>query len=296
MKKKTKTKLQNFTKDQLHYIAKGKIHRKTLKNQIREALTNNRFDDNFIISSRPGLGKTFEMQQALKKIKNPPLMFNGSSGIYGYFIDVATAIFLSKGRPLVVINDDCDMLFDNKNINVAKKMLDDTKILRYGKNYRSLKSICTPLQWEALESFSDPAKAGLDVDVSTVTFITMTNQHFNTIAEVDEQEKGSSKFNRYDALYAIRRRTNYKEIAMIKPELWGYVADVVLNERICEKFMPTISQAYKHQILQWCYERWDNRITERNLSVIEKMTKDIVRYPNDYLDIWEQEYATKPKK
>ena len=59
-------------------------------------------------------------------------------------------------------------------------------------------------------------------------------------------------------------------------ELWGYVANIVLNHLICEKFMPNISNALKEQILIWAFTNWD-KVTERNLSLVEKMTKDIVQ-------------------
>jgi hypothetical protein len=76
---------------------------------------------------------------------------------------------------------------------------------------------------------------------------------------------------------------------MSTEHLWGYVANVVLNEKICEKFMPNIDEKYKIQILTWCYSNW-SKVTERNLSLVEKMTKDIVRYPKNYLDIWKHNY------
>ena len=72
-------------------------------------------------------------------------------------------------------------------------------------------------------------------------------------------------------------------------ELWGYVANIVLNEQICEKFMPSISVELKNDILTWAFNNWAN-VTERNLSLVEKMTKDIVRYPTAYKDIWKSEY------
>jgi len=287
--------VQIFNKDQLHMISKGSIHRQTLRSQIDEALNNNQFKDNFIISSLPGLGKTYEMEQALTKMTSSPLLFNGDNGMFGYMIDIATAIFLNGGpqNPLTVVNDDCDVLFDDKNINTTKKIFDNTRVLRYGKNYKSLKGLCSDTQWEAILSFADDNRAGLDIDVSNITFITLTNMHLNTVDEVEAQEDGSAKYNKYNARYSIRRRTEYKEIEMPMMELWGYVADVVLNEKICEKFMPNIAQANKEQILQWLHTKWDNGLTERNLSIVEKMTKQIVRYPNDYLDIWEQEYVKK---
>ncbi len=285
--------IQVFNKDQLHLISKGAIHRQTLRNQIDEALNHNPFNENYIISSLPGLGKTYELEQAVARMATPPIINNGNNGIYSYTVDTATAIYLARGQRLVIVNDDCDMLFEQSNINTAKKMFDSTRILRYGKNYQSLRPICSELQWEALCSFSQPDKAGLDIPLNNVTFITLTNLHFHTVNEVERQEQGSSKYDRYNGLYSIRRRTAYKEIQMPVMELWGYVADVVLNDHICEKFIPNISLTHKEQILQWCYSKWENSITERNLSIIEKMTKDIVRYPTDYLDIWEQEYATK---
>lgn len=285
--------IQVFNKDQLHLISKGAIHRQTLRNQIDEALNHNPFNENWIISSLPGLGKTWELEQAIKHMAQAPVVFNGNNGIYAYTVDIATAVYLAQGQRLVIVNDDCDMLFDSKNINTAKKMFDGTRILRYGKNYKSLRPICTDLQFEALESFAQPDKAGIDIPLKNVTFITLTNQHFHTVNEVEAHEPGSPKYDRYNDLYSIRRRTEYKEIQMPVMELWGYVADVVLNDKICEKFIPNINQTHKEQILQWCYTKWEENITERNLSIIEKMTKQIVRYPNDYLDVWEQEYATK---
>lgn len=285
--------IQIFNKDQQYLMSKGAIHRQTLRSQIDEALINNQFKDNFIISSLPGLGKTHEMEAALVKMSNAPLVFRGDNGMFGYMIDIATAIFLNGGpqNPLTVVNDDCDVLFDDRNINTTKKMFDNTRVLRYGKNYKSLKGLCSDVQWEAILSFADESRAGLDIDVSNITFITLTNYHLNTVDEVETQEEGSSKYQKYNSRYAIRRRTEYKEIAMPTMELWGYVADVVLNEKICEKIMPNITQAHKEQILMWCHTKWENGITERNLSIVEKMTKQIVRYPNDYLDIWEQEYV-----
>jgi hypothetical protein len=285
--------IQIFDTDEQHLIKKGNVHRQTLRTQIDEALNNNQFKDNFIISSLPGLGKTHEMTEALKNVNDEVLVFTGDNGIFGYMIDLATAIYLNGGpqNRLTVVNDDCDVLFEDKNINTTKKMFDDTRMFKYGKNYKSIKPLCSDIQWEAILSFADETKAGLEIDVSNVTFITLTNMHLNTVDEVEAQEDGSAKYVRYNSRYAIRRRTQYKEIEMPVMELWGYVADVVLNEKICEKFMPNITDAHKVQLLQFLQTHWENGITERNLSIVEKMTKDFVRYPNNYKDIWKQEYV-----
>lgn len=286
---KQKNKLQTFNIDQNNYISKGIVHQSTLRSQINEALNHNRFKQNYIISSLPGLGKSFEIEKALGKMKKPPLKFQGSSGIYTLTIDIATAVYLNKRQPFVVVLDDCDVLFENKNMNITKKMFDDARILKYGKNYTSLKPLCTDLQWEALESFADPARAGLDIPVDMITFIILTNIYFEKINDVEKLEEGTPKYANANARYAIRRRTAFKEIKMSPEDLWGYVTNVVMNEKICEKWMPQITMAHKTQIASWLYANWSS-VTERNLSLVEKMTQDIVKYPRNYLDVWTQEY------
>lgn len=281
--------MQVFNKDQLHLIAKGQIHRATLRTQINEALHNNPFRENFIISSMPGLGKSWEMDKALALMTNAPLVFNGTASMPSFIIDIATAVYLSKGQQLTVVLDDCDVIFEDANINVVKKMFDDTRVLRYGKVARGLYKFCTDLQVEAIESFSQPDSAGFTVPLNDVTFITLTNRHLPTVNEVDAIDQATTKHSKAKDLYAIRRRTEYKEIGMDNLELWGYVADVIINEHICEKFMPNISMGQKEQIATWCYTHW-NEVTERNLSLTEKMTKDMIRYPKDYLDIWTTNY------
>ncbi len=284
--------IQHFDQDQLHYISKGAIHHQTLINRIDEALFNNPFNSNFVISSLPGLGKSYETQKALKKLTGSnPVIFEGSASMSAFAIEYATAKYLTKNQPLYVVNDDCDILYEDKNVNIAKKMFDDAKILKYGRNFRGLKQFCTDLQFEALEYWhtQNPNSPGFSVPTTGTTFLILTNRHFPTINEVEKTESGSAKETKLTDLYAIRRRTEYKEIEMSSNELWGYVANIVLNEKICEKFMPNISIELKNDILTWAFNNWAN-VTERNLSLVEKMTKDIVRYPKAYKDIWKSEY------
>lgn len=281
--------MQVFTQDQLHFINRGKITQDILRNTINTALYNNQFNDNVILSSPPGLGKSYEMAQALKKSPNPPLLQEGNGGMTAFIIDIATAIYLSNGRHTSIVLDDCDMLFEDKNLNTTKKMFDDTRTLKYNKNFRSLKHLCTDLQFEALESFSSPDKAGLSIPLKNTTFIILTNRRLPTINQVEKMEPGTSKESRFTDLHAIRRRTQGKNIEMDALTLWGYVANVVLNEKICEKVKPQISQKEKEQILTWLWPIWD-KVTERNLSLVEKMTKDMILYPSNYIDIWTTEY------
>lgn len=283
---------QAFDQDQLHAIAKGKTKHDVLVNTINEALFNNPFNSNFILSSPPGLAKSYETKLALDRLRAQgthaePVIIEGSATLPAFTIDMATAVYLSGGKPLTVILDDCDMLFEDKNLNTTKKMFDDTKALKYNKNFRALKAFCTDLQFEAIESFSRPDKAGFSVPLDNVTFLILTNRYFPTINEVENQEGGTRKEAKYTDLHAIRRRTEGETITMDLGTLWGYVANIVLTAKICEKFKPTITPQEKIQTLEWLDKNWD-KVTERNLSLVEKMTKDMVRYPTGYKDIWQK--------
>lgn len=283
---------QAFDQDQLHSIQKGKIKHDVLVNTINEALFNNPFNSNFILSSPPGLAKSYETTQALASLRAKgthaePVLFEGTASISMFIIEMATAVYLSGGKPITVVLDDCDVLFEDKNLNVAKKMFDDTKALKYNKHFRALKSLATDLQMQAMESFSSDDKAGFSVPLDTVTFLILTNRYFPTINEVESQESGTRKESKYTDLHAIRRRTEGETINMESSTLWGYVANIVLSAKICENFMPKITMQEKVQILEWLHSRW-NRVTERNLSLVEKMTKDMVRYPSSYKDIWQK--------
>ena len=291
----TEMAIQVFTEDQLHYIRKGQEKQTILRSVIDTALNNNQFNDNYVISSLPGLGKSFEMEQAIAKLANEPLQILGNGGMNAFYQDMAMAVYLAKGQPLNVVLDDCDMLFEDKNLNVTKKMFDNSRVLKYNKNFRALKGMATEEQFAAMESFSSPTQAGFSIPLNNVTFIILTNRYFPTINQVEEQDAGSKKEQVHTDLYAIRRRTEGETIEMSRNELWGYVANVVLNEKICEKFMPIITLDYKHQMLEWCFTRWAY-VTERNLSLVEKMTKDIVRYPNNYKSIWADRYEDKLTK
>lgn len=279
--------MQVFNNKQKHYISEGKTKQLMLRATMDDALFNNQFKDNYIISSMPGLGKSFEMSARKDKVKH--LLIEGSSSMAFLTVQLTTAVYLAGGQPLTIILDDCDTLFQDSNLNTAKKMFDETRKLKYNSMAKGLKHFCTELQWEAIQSFSTEESAGFEVSLENVTFIILTNRHLATINEVEAEAEGSAKHTRFTDQNAIRRRTQYEEIDMDNGDLWGYVANVVLNEKIAEKNYGDISKDQKIQLLNVLYSDWE-KVTERNLSLVEKMTKDMVRFPDNYLDVWSKKY------
>jgi hypothetical protein len=279
---------QIFTIDQMNLINKGAFHHNKLKNLVKAGMTAN--GDNTIISSSPGLGKSFETEQFMKTLTDQPLFFAGSPSMPAFIVDVATAVYLSGNNHLFIVLDDCDILFMDNNANITKKMFDQTNALAYKKVTTGLKAFCNEVQWEAIQHFTNPNRAGFDVPLNNVNFLILTNRHLPTINEVESIPKGTKRYNTAEDLHAIRRRVDYQEITMTTFELWGYVAYTTLNSQICQKIMPNITTAQQEQILTWCYYNWD-KVVERNLSLIEKLTKDMKKYSSNYLDMWNINYV-----
>ena len=278
---------QKFNSKQQHFIENGITKQLLLRSKIDESFNNNPFGENYVISSLPGMGKTYEAKQ---QTAENVVWIEGSSTMAFFTIQIATAVFLADGEPLVIVLDDCDVIFEAANANTAKKMFDDTKKLKYNKMRKGLKTMCSDISWEAIESFSTPESPGFAVPLDNVTFIVLSNRLLPTSNHVDSLEQGTKKHTVATDLLAIRRRTNAETIDMEMFDLWGYVANVTLNEQICQKFYPTISSDEQHQLVNWLYSNWKT-VTERNLSIVEKMTKDMVRFPDKYLDIWEANYV-----
>lgn len=278
---------QVFTIDQVNLINKGAFHHNKLKNLVRAGMSSN---ENTIISSTPGLGKSYETEEFMKTMTDKPLFFSGTPSMPAFIVDIATAVYLSNNQPLFVVLDDCDLLFLDVNTNTTKKMFDQTKKLKYNKVTTGLKAFCNELQWEAIQHFTKPDRAGFEVPLDNVTVLILTNKHLPTINEVNALDTGSKRYSVQTDLHAIRRRVDYQEIGMSDDELWGYVAHITLNSNICQKILPNIQQSQIEQLLIWCRYNWAN-VTERNLSLIEKLTKDMKNYPNNYLDMWNINYV-----
>lgn len=285
--------MQKFTIDEQHLIAKGATRQSQLVDLINTALTDNIFNDSYIVGTIPGVGKTYTMTQEIAKLPEDsvkPLVIEGSAGMTMFTIEVATACYLAGGKPLVVVLDDCDVLFEDKSLNVAKKMFDDTKELKYNKMAKGLKHFCSDLQWEAIEHYSSEESAGFSVPLDNVTFIILSNRSLASANMADEATEGTAKHTRFTDQYAIRRRTQYEHMDMSNEELWGYAAHITLNGNICEKINPDITEEEKHDMLHFCRSNWNN-MTERNLSIIEKMTKILLRYPDTARDMWTNKFV-----
>jgi len=281
---------QTFNSKQKHYMTNGSTTQLELEDKINEAFNNNVFNDNFIVASMPGLGKTHTMLTHYNPSKH--ILVEGNSSPAEFFIKIATTVYLAQGNPITVILDDCDILFTDTFANTTKKMFDGTNSLNYNKARKGLKNFCNDIQWEAIncEDFTNDMSVGFSVPLDNVTFIILSNRLLPTNNQVSALIEGTKKHSVATDLHAIRGRTEYGVIEMTSEDLWGYIAHIVLTSNICDTVNPNITLSEKQQICLWFWTNW-KIATERNLRLVEKMVKDMVRFPNNYLDIWDKRYT-----
>jgi hypothetical protein len=107
----------------------------------------------------------------------------------------------------------------------------------------------------------------------------------------DQQDVASAtsdvKRQKYIDEEALRRRLNARDYEMEGNELWGWIADCILNET-----PPSMSNATRielEQILTWMHSKWDN-LKEHNISFAEKLYEEMTLDPDSYLTAWEYDY------
>jgi hypothetical protein len=168
----------------------------------------------------------------------------------------------------------------------------DRNVLKYGKQLGGQYHQLDDTQKAAIDYFRTDGKSGFEIPTDRFVFITLTNKWFPTSDDVDTAS--DSKKDYYGGLAAIRRRTQFKEIVFDKGVDWGYCANILLNSTLAEQWKPNITLDEKIEILRFTSptNNWD-KMTERNLSVFDKMVKDIVRFPNSYYDRWISQYIVK---
>jgi hypothetical protein len=146
-------------------------------------------------------------------------------------------------------------------------------------------------------SFKVPGKSGFSIPTDRFTFVTLSNRPLASSVDIDDATDSKKQVARDQN--AIRRRVEYKDMSMDADIKWGYIAHVTMNYPLCENAINNkrpVTEGEKIELLDFIKPGigklsgpWD-RVSERNLSVVEKMTRDMIRYPKEYKDKWATDY------
>jgi hypothetical protein len=284
-----KTKLSS--KEQ-YWIEQGTLKYEFLKSKLTEAITNNPFGDHYFIYSEPGYSKTYTTQQICKQNKVTPFTVSGNAGVFAFAANLAYVLQTTKGKDKIrVVFDDCDSLFEKQNINVIKGMFDKSRNI-LGWNKALTPAILASLDEEmaeCLQEYRVTGRSGFEIPTDRFTFITLTNKPLASSVDIENATESRKQIKKDEN--AVRRRVEYEDLTMDSSVAWGYCANVLLTQPLIEKYTPEATLEDKLEMIQWTSptNKWD-RITDRNLSLFEKMAKDKIKYPNNYLDKWSSSY------
>ena len=282
-----------LTTKELDLMKYGGFEYDSFVDDVTEAMTNNQFDDNFIFYSPPGFAKTWTVNELAEKLNIPLIKFDGSFGLFSFAADLASVSLQAPDddSKIYCLLDDCDSLFDKKNLNYSKGIFDQKrKVLAYGMSMPPAYHMLDDIQKEAIDSFKTPGRSGFRIPTDRFVFIVLTNKPFYSVNDVENASDSKKEY--YMGLNAIRRRVEYKDLVFDKGVDWGYCAHMMMTKPVCEKIYPNISLEQKLEILRFTSRHWDI-ITDKNLSVIDKMTKQMIRFPENYYDRWVSKYTEK---
>ena len=277
-----------FSRTQQQHIENGAAKRKRLKELAAKAAKSS-FDSEYphtYFYSEAGLGKTHTITKSLQDSKIPYQIISGNISMFAFGLGLACIKHEYGNKPVVILVDDCDEIFKTAlNVNIMKNVLDGSRVYSYEKSLQSQINNLTEFQQEAIASFSSEKRIGFVVPTDTMKFLFASNFQLPTDKDVKyAKSKGQSKAVMLGHLNAIRSRCQPADFDLDENEQWGWIADVVLNEKCTP-----LSKEKNMILLDWMYSNWED-MNEHSIRTVKKMAEVMKNHPDTYRDTWEIDY------
>jgi hypothetical protein len=277
-----------FGMTQEEALVKGRQNR-TRFLQVVEKLPQIRNEDKYphkFVFGFPGIGKSYEITNHLNKSGTRYLMVTGNVSMFAFGVQLAVINFLNPNQErIIVFCDDVDTLVSTEaSCNQLKSALHGPRVFTYEKSLQSQWSNLSELQREAIKHHQEDGKMGFQVPTSTMSFILVSNIQLPTDDEVRlAREKSKGKASLLAHKNAIRSRCMVQDFSLTNGELWGWIADVILNTSCLDQF--NMNDEEKLIILDFLWNNWES-LTERSIRLIEKMAIIKNEYPETYEMVW----------
>lgn len=259
-----------------------------------------------ILSGTTGIGKTLNTQKALEGLGFKPnedyvlLQGNHSMTAFAIKLMMAHREFITNvkkdNETLIVMVDDCDTFFSNKDSrNILKGMTGSKGTRRLQYNKILPEHFLTDRQHAVLEHYKNSdGSPGFTIPCDDVAFIFTTNFKFPTENQAAAELAKSGPTNRANSmndLAALRSRCKTKDFMLEKAINWGWIVEVSLNDGLLDMLDETEDPEFnKYRLLDWVLNNWEN-MTEHNLRTIGDMGRMMVKYPDTYIDEWEGDFV-----
>ena len=288
-----------FSSTQTEAIRKGVAKRNSLIRAAKKAASRARAVDNIrgeeyldtILAGTTGIGKTYNVESSVQGENVAYQVIQGNISMFAFGTNLMYYHHVKpKGEKMVLIIDDCDTFFENKeNINLLKSMTGKPGTRRFQYNKMVLPHLLTDIQRDILPNYVNLTTQGFTVPCDDFIFIFTTNfalPYESDAKDYMEKHGGTSKANRMSDLSAIRGRLNTTDYMLERETNWGWIAEVALNDGGLD-MLPDLES--KMILLDWMWHNWAD-MTETNLRTIEKMAYEMLEYPDEYRDNWEADF------
>lgn len=278
--------MKQISESQYEIIDRGGLHRKRLRLAIQQAV-NRTTQRDFYIYSPPGLGKSYTTVKVFAENNIEPVMITGNNSLFGFVVDVATIqANRDPSTHLFLFMDDCDHLLHHiDSVNTLKIALND-RVLNYNKALGAQYNQLELYQKECLDQFRVAGRNGISIPLNNMTIIWCSNYKLADQSDV-RLATSDVKKQKYINEEALRRRLNARDYNLQGDDLWGWIADCVLNETPPK--MKSASRKELEHILCWMKDNWDN-LKEHNISFAVKLYEEMTVDPDSYLTAWEYDY------
>jgi len=288
----------SFTYDQQKAIEAGDRRRKYLQGVAKLAAhasqSSNKYRHYFIYGPS-GIGKTYNIEKAVKESGVNYEVVSGASSMYGFFIDLVMAKYAYQDEKVVVIIDDCDALFKNSdNINIMKELLGEKQRFTYNVNIHpnSVGEEGTP-EHDAMLMAQKPNGVGYEVDCSNFSFIITSNNALPNEADVEEKVAknggvATGKLALLNHMLAIATRVMPKNCMFTKEEKWGNIVSIAMED--AEGYFNNLTDQQKIYLLDFMWVNWD-RLTQSSVRTAEQMAQMFDYFGEEEVrNAWEIEY------
>ena len=173
---------------------------------------------------------------------------------------------------VAVFMDDCPNALDGDFIDTMKIALDteEKDYWPYNVSLGGQYKQAEPFERDAMDKFRKSGRPGLTIPFyNKVKFIFTMNHALVSEKQVEEYKKSFEAQKKQPPIKtlatmqhkaALDSRVDYHDLHMTKEEYWGWIADLLLNEKI----LPKATKADCEEMLQFLYDNWS---TLRDKSV-----------------------------
>jgi hypothetical protein len=254
-------------------------------NNIKVLNPNDRYP-HYYIYSRPGLGKTHTIREALQGSTHKVYHLSAAESMFVFGIHLAVLNYATpKDQTILVVLDDAEnLLSTTENINIFKGMLDGAdRCYKYSKKMDSTLASLSEQIVTAVQHHTKPNEVGFIVPTNRFSFVFTSNIQLPEYSHLDKI-KNPSKVSRVMHLLAIRDRVKNVDFDLSDEEMWGWITDAAHNGACVD---------YPDHIVQEATDfLWDNwsRLKTKSIRLVQQMCDEYTNDPVSYKTVWNLEY------